>query len=100
MKFGPVPVDEAEGAILAHATSAGGRRLRKAHRLTLEDIGLLKGAGVTEVVAAVLSGNDLDEEAAASRIAQAMTFSGIVAKPAATGRVNLHAAHAGLFVVD
>lgn len=100
MKFGPVPLDDAAGAMLAHATSAGGRRFRKAHRLTAEDIAFLKAAGVTEVVAAVLFGDDLDEDAAATRLAEAMRFSGIIAKPAATGRVNLHAVHAGLFVVD
>ncbi len=32
MKFGPVPVEDAEGAMLAHATTAGDKRFRKAHR--------------------------------------------------------------------
>ena len=55
MKFGPVRVEDAEGAMLAHATTAGDRRFRKAHRLTAEDIAFLKSAGIREVVAAVLS---------------------------------------------
>jgi len=100
MKFGPVRVEEAEGAMLAHATTAGDRRFRKAHRITADDIAFLKSAGVDEIVAAVLSSDDLDEDAAAERIAGAMRFRGIEAKPAATGRVNLHALEAGVFTVD
>lgn len=100
MKFGPVRVEDAEGALLAHATTAGDRRFRKAHRLTAEDIVLLKSAGVREVVAAVLSADDLDENAAAARIAGAMHFRGVDVRSPATGRVNLHAAEAGVFTVD
>src|SRR5690606_9876808 len=43
---------------------------------------------------------DVEENEAASRIAEALVFSGIEAKPAATGRVNLFARQAGLFIVD
>lgn len=100
MKFGPVRVEEAKGAMLAHATTAGDRRFRKAHRITADDIAFLKSVGVDEIVAAVLSADDLDEDAAAARIAGAMRFRGIAAKPAATGRVNLHALEAGVFTVD
>ena len=100
MKFGPVRVEDAEGAMLAHATTAGERRFRKAHRLMAGDIAFLKSAGIGEVVAAVLSAGDLDENAAAARIAGAMRFRSIETKPAATGRVNLHASEAGVFTVD
>jgi molybdenum cofactor cytidylyltransferase len=86
--------------MLAHATTVGGRRFRKAHVLTFEDISVLKAAGVDEVVAAVLSADDLDEDNAATRLAESMSFRGIEAKPAATGRVNLHARAAGVFTVD
>ena len=100
MKFGPVRVEDAEGALLAHATTAGDRRFRKAHRLRAEDIAFLKSAGIREVVAAVLSPDDLDENTAAARIAASMRFRGIEVKPASTGRVNLHASDAGVFTVD
>lgn len=100
MKFGPVAIDQAEGAMLAHRTSAGGKRWRKAHRLTGDDIAVLRNAGVTEIVAALLSPGDLDEDQAASRVAESMVFRGIEAKPAATGRANLHALEAGVFTVD
>ncbi len=100
MKFGPIPVDEAAGAILAHATAAGDKRFRKAHRLSAADVADLKQAGIAEVVAAVLDPGDLDEDAAATAIAGAMSFRNVVAKPAATGRVNLHAVEAGIFTVN
>ncbi|AZO68734.1 molybdopterin-binding/glycosyltransferase family 2 protein [Mesorhizobium mediterraneum] len=100
MKFGPIPVDTAEGAVLAHATTAGERRFRKAHRLSADDLSLLKAAGVNEVVAAVLAPDDLSEDAAAEKIAESMIHRNIEAKPAATGRVNLHAQAAGIFTVD
>ncbi|BCM19848.1 NTP transferase domain-containing protein [Mesorhizobium sp. J8] len=100
MKFGPVPIDEAEGAVLAHATAAGEKRFRKAQRLSREDIAALKAAGVGEVVAAVLDQDDLGEDAAAAKIAAAMSHRNVEVKPAATGRVNLHAGAAGVFTVD
>ncbi|KQZ13147.1 NTP transferase domain-containing protein [Mesorhizobium sp. Root1471] len=100
MKFGPVPIDQAAGAILAHATTAGERRLRKAHRLSDVDIADLKAAGIAEIVVAVLDPGDLDEDAAATAIAAAMSFRNVVARPAATGRVNLHALEAGISTVD
>jgi len=100
VKFGLLPIGEAVGAILAHATTAGDIRFRKAHRLSADDVATLKQAGVREVIAAVLADDDLDENDAASRIAQAMLFANIEVKPAATGRVNLHANAAGVFTVD
>ncbi len=100
MRFGPVPVGEAEGAILAHSTVVGERRLRKASRLTAEDIAAFRAAGMTEIVVAVLEPDDVDENAAAGRLAAGLRFTGIEARPAATGRVNLHATVSGVFTVD
>lgn len=100
MKFGPVCVNNAEGAILAHAIVAGAVRLRKAHRLTACDIAMLYEAGVEEVIAAVLERDDFDEDAAASAIVSALETSNVGAKPAATGRVNVHASRDGVFTVD
>lgn len=100
MKFGPVPVGDALGAILAHAVVAGSQRLRKAHVLTETDVEALSAAGIRSVIAAVLEEGDLDEDAAAGRIAARMMMRGAETKPAATGRVNIHAVEAGLFTVD
>ncbi|EKF19673.1 NTP transferase domain-containing protein [Nitratireductor pacificus] len=100
MKFGPVSIDHAEGAVLAHATLAGDTRLRKAHRLTAGDIALLKAAGVETVTAARLDPGDLGEDEAAARLAASFVTPGIEARAPSTGRVNLYAANAGLFTVD
>jgi molybdenum cofactor cytidylyltransferase len=100
MRFGPVRVEDAEGAMLAHAVTAGNRRFRKAHRLTAEDLGFLLAAGVREVVAAILSPDDLDENEAAMSIARAMRFRGVETRSATTGRVNLHALSPGVFTVN
>lgn len=100
MKFGPVAVEKAEGAILAHATVAGEKRLRKAQRLTAEDVEALSAAGIREVVAAVLEEGDVDENVAAQRLAAALASSHVEARPPGTGRVNLHATEAGIFQVD
>jgi molybdenum cofactor cytidylyltransferase len=100
VKFGPVPLDEAKGAILAHAISAGSRRFRKAQVLTVDDIAALRAAGIAEVIAAVLAPDDLSEDRAAETIANALALRNVDAKPASTGRVNLHARAAGVFTVD
>jgi molybdenum cofactor cytidylyltransferase len=100
MKFGPVPIVEAEGAILAHSVLAGTLRLRKGHHLRAEDIAELQKAGVAEVVAAVLESGDLTEDEAARRVAAALRTAGVDTRPASTGRVNLHAASAGIFTVN
>ncbi|MGH6762871.1 MAG: NTP transferase domain-containing protein [Phyllobacterium sp.] len=100
MIFGDIPVDEAEGAILAHATVAGGVRLKKGHVLNADDILHLRGAGVANVAAARLDATDIDENAAASRIAEALWMDGVRVGPASTGRVNFFAVESGLFTVD
>ena len=100
MRFGSIALEQAEGAILAHATDAGGRRLRKSHRLLGADIEALRAAGFTEVIAALLEPGDVPEDEAASRVASALSTSGVQARPPGTGRVNLHAVQDGVFTVD
>ncbi|MBQ2263030.1 MAG: molybdopterin-binding protein [Loktanella sp.] len=100
MKFGPVPVAEAEGAILAHATQAGSRRLPKGKLLDVTDIFDLQAAGVADVIVARLALGDLDENAAAATLARAFAGDGVTASTAATGRVNLFADAAGIVALD
>ncbi|MFN3548650.1 MAG: NTP transferase domain-containing protein [Mesorhizobium sp.] len=100
MKFGSVPVAKALGAILAHATAAGGRRLQKGHVLATDDIAALEAAGVGAVVVASLDEGDLGEDEAARRVAAALETRNVETRTPATGRVNLHALAAGVFTVD
>jgi molybdenum cofactor cytidylyltransferase len=98
--FGPMPVAEAAGAILAHTLKAGARTLKKGRALGPDDIAALAAAGIAEVVAARLEPGDLGEDEAAARIAEAFLGPHIRATRAATGRVNLVAEAAGVLVVD
>ncbi len=101
MKFGPVPVGEAEGAILAHSLRLqSGRRLRKGVILEPEMIAALASEGVDEITVARLESGDIGEDEAASRIAAELAGDHIRVEGAATGRVNLYATANGLFEVD
>ncbi len=100
MKFGATPLDEAEGAILAHSVKAGARALKKGRTLSAADIAALRAAGKTSVIAARLEPGDVGENEAADRIAAALFCPGVAATPAFTGRANFYAEHAGLCLVD
>jgi molybdenum cofactor cytidylyltransferase len=100
MRFGSFPVDEAEGAILAHSLRASGRRLKKGRVLTAADLVQLRDAGITEVTAARLDAEDVPEDIAATRVAQALRGEGVRIGAAFTGRVNLYAEKAGVVVLD
>lgn len=97
MKFGPVPLAEAEGALLAHSLMLGRRRLGKGHRLTADDVAAMAAAGVHDVVVAQLAPDDVGEDAAAARLAAALAGPGLTALKPVHGRVNLAASHGGLF---
>ncbi|MBM9594254.1 molybdopterin-binding protein [Roseitranquillus sediminis] len=104
MRFGEVPLGEAEGAILAHSVEAGGARLRKGRLLGPDDLQRLGEAGVTAVTVARLEPGDLGEDAAATAVAQALVpdpaAAGLRVGRAATGRVNLHAEGPGILLYD
>ena len=68
MIFGPVPLAEAEGALLAHSVQVDGQRIRKGVQLTATQIEALGVAGLSEVVVARLERGDLHEDAAASHV--------------------------------
>lgn len=105
MKFGPVPVEDALGAILAHSMPLqGGKRLRKGLVLTGDDIAALQTAGHDEITVARLDASDTGEDEAARRIAAAMVPDAYEASlrigRASTGRVNLHAVGPGVLTFD
>jgi molybdenum cofactor cytidylyltransferase len=103
MRFGPVPLEQAEGAILAHSVALPDGRLRKGCRLGSMEIARLRATGHSEVIAARLDPTDLHEDAAALAIAQALVpdpeAAGLDLRPVGTGRVNLHARSAGIVEV-
>ncbi len=100
MRFGEIPLDEADGAILAHSVREAGLSLRKGRRLDADDVAALKAAGRRAVVAALLEPGDVHEDEAAKRLSRAVMGDYVTASAAFTGRVNLFAAARGLLVVD
>lgn len=102
MKFGPVAVAEAEGAILAHSLRVGGARLRKGQTLKPADLARLHEAGLTEVTVARLDPGDMHEDDAALALATALQGGGrdIAFTAPFTGRVNLIAESPGVAVLD
>lgn len=100
MKFGPVPVSRAEGAILAHSTRLTSATFKKGRVLSADDVLALAAEGIQEVIAAELEAGDVHEDPAAARLAQACAGEGVRVAAPFTGRCNLYALHAGLFTVD
>jgi molybdenum cofactor cytidylyltransferase len=100
MRFGPVPLTEAEGAILAHSIALTEGRLRKGCRLGPAEIATLRATGRTEVIVAQFDAGDMHEDEAALAVAQALVpnplAAGLRLKPVGTGRVNIHTDVTGL----
>jgi molybdenum cofactor cytidylyltransferase len=100
VKFGPVPVAEALGAIVAHTIRNGALILRKGQIVTPEHQAALASAGVEEIVAARLEADDVSEDDAARRLAGVLAGPHIRLERAFTGRVNLFAEVAGLLLIE
>ncbi|HVY18122.1 MAG TPA: molybdopterin-binding/glycosyltransferase family 2 protein [Rhodopila sp.] len=100
MRFGPVPLREARGAIMAHSQRVGERMIRKGSVLDDAALEALREAGRTEVICAVLEPGDVPEDIAADRIANPLVAPLIARSRAATGRVNLSSEVPGLLRVD
>jgi molybdenum cofactor cytidylyltransferase len=114
MKFGPVPLADAAGAILAHSMHAPSPdrgagatyKIAKGTVLTAQHLRDLAEGGISHVVAARLEPGDLHEDIAAEQLAAAILGGGALgggtglrARRASTGRVNLVADHAGVVQV-
>jgi len=104
VRFGPVALAEAEGAILAHSVGLASGKLRKGMTLDGEAIARLGAEGHESVIVARLEPGDLHENDAAEALPRAL-----VPDPAAvglrltapfTGRVNVIAEGPGLVRLD
>jgi len=101
MRFGPVPLDEAPGAVLAHSVLLPGGRLRKGQVLGDAHLDQLRAAGLTEITVARLDPGDVPEDAAALRLAKALVAGqGLRLQPVGTGRVNIHATGPGVLNIN
>ncbi|MBM09103.1 MAG: 4-diphosphocytidyl-2C-methyl-D-erythritol kinase [Magnetovibrio sp.] len=95
MKFGQVPIDRAEGGILAHSFGLESGKIPKGRILGAEDVKLLKREGIKAITIARLEPNDVTEGKAAQRLANSIAGPGIELEIAIGGRVNLIAKHNG-----
>jgi molybdenum cofactor cytidylyltransferase len=104
MRFGPVPVAEGAGAVLAHAVTLPGGKLRKGRVLGTDDLAALTAAGQTQVIVARLDPGDVAEDVAAARLAAAVVSdsaaAGLRCEAPFTGRVNIRATGPGIAALD
>ncbi|MCC6946349.1 MAG: molybdopterin-binding/glycosyltransferase family 2 protein [Bradyrhizobiaceae bacterium] len=100
MKFGPVPVREAEGATAVHSVRTPDGVVKKGTRIGAAEIAALERAGIKEIVIARLEAGDVGEDDAAAALARAVAGDSIFIEDAFTGRANLYAKSAGVLVVD
>src|SRR5262245_16988642 len=102
MQFGLVPVADAGGKILAHnlAGSNGDRLLNKGRVINNGDIEALRSNGYDLIYAAWLEPDDVDENTAARRTADAVCGDRVAGTRANVGRVNLKAEVNGVLRVD
>lgn len=100
MRFGSLPLAEAEGAIAAHSVRLDGGTIKKGTQLGAADIARLAAAGYKEIVAARMEPGDVAEDAAARRLANAVAGANVRADTAFTGRANLYAGVAGVLRIS
>lgn len=100
MKFGPVPVQEAEGSIAVHSVRAKDVLVRKGARIGLAEIEALVRAGIAEIVVAKMEPGDVSEDDAAASIARKIAGAGLRVEDAFTGRANLFATAGGVLLID
>jgi molybdenum cofactor cytidylyltransferase len=97
LKFGSLPVERCVGAVNAHAIKSGELVLKKGDLILPEHVALLQAAGLAEIVVARLEADDVNENEAATRLAEALAGLEIKAELPFTGRCNLFARCDGVF---
>ncbi len=101
MRLEEVPVERAVGAVLAHTLRVRkGAFWKKGRTLAEADVRALAAEGVPRVFVARLEADDLGEDAAARRVADAIAGENVEVTPATTGRANVFARKRGVLVVD
>lgn len=104
MRFGPVPLDAAEGTILAHSVPLARGVAKKGTPIDAALLAQLRATGLSEVTVARLEDGDVAEDAAAARLAAALVPDAAAAQVsvsrAFTGRVNINAIGPGVARVD
>lgn len=100
MKFGPLPPEQAQGALLAHSLRVEGTTIRKGHALGPEDLRALREAGIERVMVVRPEEGDLDENQAAAAMAARLAGDGTACSAPVNGRVKIFAERPGLVTID
>lgn len=100
MHFGPVRLDQALGAILAHSIGTAGGRLRKGLVLGADHLETLRAEGHDQIIVARPEAGDVCEDQAADTLARAISGAHVLRTDAFTGRVNLVAPGPGVAVLN
>lgn len=100
MIFAELPLAEAEGAMLAHGVTLAGRRHPKGATVDAALLAAAAAQGIERLWVARLEPGDRPEAEAAARLAAALAGDGVEARAPVHGRVNLHALHGGLLLID
>ncbi|HEY7386353.1 MAG TPA: molybdopterin-binding/glycosyltransferase family 2 protein [Beijerinckiaceae bacterium] len=100
MKFGPMPVEEAVGALAAHSVRVGDVVLKKGSVITADHAARLQRVGVERIVAVRLEPGDVSEDEAAVRLAGAVAGPHVRVERPFTGRSNLFAEAAGVLLIQ
>jgi molybdenum cofactor cytidylyltransferase len=100
VKFGAVPIAEAEGGVAVHSIRKGSLVLKKGTVIGPSETKALEAGGIAEIVVARLEPGDVSEDTAAADIAKAIAGEGVRLDRAFTGRANLFSDVPGVLVVN
>ena len=102
MKLELLPAHSTAGKILVHNIDdgKGSKAFAKGHLIQTADVARLLELGHDSVYVVTLDADDVHEDAAATRLAQAVQGSGVEPTKAVTGRVNLLAVQRGVMTVN
>jgi molybdenum cofactor cytidylyltransferase len=100
VKFGPVPVSQSVGGIVAHAVRRDGLVLKKGQIIGEAQIEGLQASGVAEIVVARKEDGDIGEDEAALRLAKVVAGDNVRVEAPFTGRSNIYATAGGVLVID
>ena len=100
VKFGAVPIAEAEGGVAVHSIRKASLVLKKGTVIGRTEIAALQAAGIPDIVVARLEPGDVSEDVAAGDIAKAVAGEGVRLDRAFTGRANLFSDVPGVLVVN
>jgi hypothetical protein len=94
-----VPDPETSGVVITEDVTLGGRRIRKGHRVSADDVPLLADLD-HPVHAVILESGDVHEDDAGARLASAVAGPGLAIRGPSFSRYNLLANTKGLLRVD